>query len=253
MENNINLPDNSYHTEKVTYLRESGARTIAKSFLANVFAWMFAGLFLTGIVAYWFASDDSHLQFMVQQTPRGLSMTGLGYLAMFAPIGFVLLMGFGFQRLSATMMAFLFVVYSLINGISFGFILQFYTASSVASCFFSAAAMFGVMAVMGYTTKKDLTGMGSILIMFLIGIVVASLINFFLHSSSLSYAISFIGVLVFVGLTAYDVQKLKNMGLGLNMGDSNAQKLSIMGALTLYLDFINIFLFLLRLFGNRRN
>jgi FtsH-binding integral membrane protein len=253
MENNINLPDNSYHTEKVTYLRESGARTIAKSFLANVFAWMFAGLFLTGIVAYWFGSDISHTQFMVQQTPRGNAISPLGWLVVFAPLGFVFLMSLGFRRLSAPMMSFLFIVYSIVNGISLSFIFLEYTSGSIAACFFSAAAMFGVMAVMGYTTKKDLTGFGSILIMALIGLLVAMLINMFLHSSGLDYIISFIGVLVFVGLTAYDVQKLKNIGMGADMADATAQKMSIMGALTLYLDFINIFLFLLRLFGNRRN
>jgi FtsH-binding integral membrane protein len=253
MENNINLPNSSYHTEKVTYLRESGVRTVAKSFLANVFAWMFAGLFLTGIVAYYFGTHPDSLSFMVEQTPRGNAITGLGWLVVFAPVGFVLLMSFGFQRLSAPVLSFLFIAYSLINGLSLSFIFLAYTAGSIAGCFFSAAAMFGVMAVMGYTTKKDLTGMGSILIMALIGIFVAMLINMFLHSPGLEYVISFIGVLVFVGLTAYDVQKLKNIGMGLNMGDATAQKLSILGALNLYLDFINIFLFLLRLFGNRRN
>lgn len=253
MENNINLPNSSYHTEKVTYLRESGVRTVAKSFLANVFAWMFAGLFLTGIVAYYFGTHPETLSFMVEQTPRGSAITGLGWLVVFAPIGFVLLMSFGYQRLSAPVLSFLFIAYSLVNGLSLSFIFLAYTAGSIAGCFFSAAAMFGVMAVMGYTTKKDLTGMGSILIMAVIGIIVAMLINMFLHSSGLDYVISFIGVLVFVGLTAYDVQKLKNIGMGLNMGDATAQKLSILGALNLYLDFINIFLFLLRLFGNRRN
>lgn len=175
---------------------------------------------------------------------------------MFAPIGFVLLMSFGFQRLSAPALTALFLVYSAINGISFSFILLAYTAGSVIGCFASAAVMFGVMAVMGYTTDKDLTGFGRIMMMGLIGILVAMLINFFLKSGTMDYIISIIGVMVFTGLTAYDVQKLKRIGAGMEyegVGVANTKKVSILGALSLYLDFINIFLFLLRLFGNRRN
>ena len=127
-----------------------------------------------------------------------------------------------------------------------------YTASSVLTCFISAAVLFGVMAVAGYTTQQDLTKFGSLLMMFLIGVVIASLVNFFLKSSQLDYIISFVGVAVFVGLTAYDVQKLKRIGEGIEYGDASANKMVIMGALTLYLDFINLFLMLLRLFGRRK-
>jgi FtsH-binding integral membrane protein len=253
MENNYKLPENSYHTEKVTYLKESAAGTIAKSFMANVFLWMFGALLITGLVAFWFASDPTaHMSFMMTQTERGVSLSGLGYLVMFAPLGFVLLMSFGYQRLSASMMSLLFIVYAFINGISFSVILLVYTASSVFGCFLSAAAMFGVMAVMGYTTKKDLTAFGSILMMGLVGIIIAMVINMFLHSSQMEYIISFIGVLVFTGLTAYDVQKLKNIGANADMQDASTHKLAIMGALSLYLDFVNLFLMLLRMFGRRR-
>jgi len=163
-------------------------------------------------------------------------------------------MSFGYARLSAPVMLFLFLVYAAINGISFSFILLNYTSGTVLSCFLSASAMFGVMAVMGYTTKQDLTKFGRILFMALIGIVIASIINWFMQSSSMDYVISFIGVMVFTGLTAYDVQKLKRIGEGIEAEGAPAveiKKRAIMGALSLYLDFINLFLFLLRLFGRR--
>jgi len=175
---------------------------------------------------------------------------------MFAPLGFVLLMSFGYQRLSAPVLVLLFVIYSALNGITFSFILLTYTSGTVLACFLSAAAMFGLMAFMGYTTKQDLTKFGRILFMGLIGIIVASLINLFMGNSTLDYIISFIGVMIFTGLTAYDVQKLKNIGAGIQYADvpaSDVKKVSILGALYLYLDFINLFLFLLRLFGGRRN
>ena len=183
-------------------------------------------------------------------------LNALGYIVMFAPLGFVLLMSFGYSKLSAPVLVLLFVIYSALNGISFSFILLSYTSGTVLACFLSAAAMFGIMAFMGYTTKHDLTKFGRILIMGLIGIIVASLINLFMGSSSLDYLISFLGVMIFTGLTAYDVQKLKNIGAGIQYADvpaSDVKKVSILGALNLYLDFINLFLFLLRLFGGRRN
>ena len=161
-------------------------------------------------------------------------------------------MSFGFNRLSSTALSALFLVYSIIMGMSLSFIFMAYTTSSIYGVFFASAAMFGVMALVGYTTKTDLTKMGSLLFMALIGIVIAGLVNLFLHSSGLSYVISFIAVIVFTGLTAYDVQKLKNIGASTEYGTESTSKLSIMGALTLYLDFINLFLALLRLFGNRR-
>jgi uncharacterized protein len=253
MENNINLPENSYHTEKVTYLKQTATQTIAKSFMANVFLWMFAALAITGFTAYWFYDNQNLQSYII--TPSlsgGLTLSGLGYLVMFAPLGFVLLMSFGYQRLSAPLMSFLFLLYAFINGISFSLLLLVYAESSVYGCFFSASAMFGIMAVMGYTTKKDLTGFGSIMMMGLFGIIIASVINLFMHSSQMGYIISFIGILVFTGLTAYDVQKLKNIGAGVDMADASTRKIAIMGALNLYLDFINLFLMMLRFFGRRR-
>lgn len=253
MANNINLSKDQYHTEKVTYLNEFETRAISKSFMANVFMWMFGALLITSAVSYFFYANPHLLTFMFTQTPEGgLNMAPLGWLVMFAPLGFVLLMSFGYARLSAPMLSLLFILYAAINGLSFSFIFLAYTASSIFTCFLSASAMFGVMAVMGYTTKQDLTKFGSILTMALIGLVIAFLINMFLRSSQFDYFLSFVGVLVFTGLTAYDVQKLKNIGAGINVDDATVQKVAIMGALNLYLDFINLFLMLLRLFGRRR-
>jgi FtsH-binding integral membrane protein len=162
-------------------------------------------------------------------------------------------MSLGFQRMSSTVMLLLFLAYSIVMGMSLSFIFIAYTHGSIFQTFGIAALTFGVMAVMGYTTKTDLTKFGSILIMALVGIIIASLVNMFLHSSQMDYIISFIGVLIFTGLTAYDVQKLKRIGAGVEMGTDDTTKLAIFGALTLYLDFINLFLFLLRFFGNRKS
>ena len=227
-------------------------QTQVKNFMANVFAYMFLALGVSALFAYLFATNLELLQYLVRSDGRGLN--ALGYIVMFAPLGFVLLMSFGYARLSAPVLVLLFVIYSALNGISFSFILLSYTSGTVLACFLSAAAMFGLMAFLGYTTKQDLTKFGRILFMGLIGIIVASLINLFMGNSTLDYIISFIGVMIFTGLTAYDVQKLNNIGAGIQYADvpaSDVKKVSILGALNLYLDFINLFLFLLRLFGRR--
>ncbi|MDQ2863663.1 MAG: Bax inhibitor-1/YccA family protein [Bacteroidota bacterium] len=229
-----------------------GEKTNTRSFIANVFLLMFIALGVSALFAWQFSVNENLLSYLM--SPTGL--TGLGKITLFAPLGFVLLMSFGFRRLSAPVLMALFMAYAIINGITFSFILLAYTPGSVLGCFLSASAMFGVMAFMGYTTNQDLTKFGKILMMGVIGVLIAMVINFFLHSSGLDYLISIIGVMVFVGLTAYDVQKLKRIGEGIEFGDVSAadsKKVSILGALTLYLDFINIFLFLLRLFGDRRS
>lgn len=229
-----------------------GEKSISKSFISNVFMLMFLALGISALFAWQFNANQQWMAYLY--SPLG-GLTGLGKITMFSPLIFVLVMSFGFQRLSAPALMALFLAYAMVNGIAFSFILSAYTAGSVLGCFLSAAAMFGIMAVMGYTTDKDLTKMGRILIMGVIGILVAMAINFFLGSSQLDYIISVLGVLIFTGLTAYDVQKLKRIGEGIEYGDAAAaqtKKISILGALTLYLDFINIFLFLLKMAGNRR-
>jgi uncharacterized protein len=253
MDNQTNF--SNYKVES-TKINATGA--VSTNYIAGVFMWMFAALSISTIFALLFANNASLLSYLISTdalTGRA-HMSILGYATMFAPLGFVLLMSFGFQRLSASALIALFMLYAAINGISFSFILLAYTSSSVIGCFASAAVMFGVMAVMGYTTKQDLTSFGRILRMGLIGMLVAMLINFFMKSDAMGYLISIVGVAVFTGLTAYDVQKLKNIGAGVEYGEiseTDGKKYGILGALTLYLDFINLFLMLLRLFGNRRN
>lgn len=225
----------------------SKSRTNTNTFVANVFSLMFAALIISGISAVWFATES--MRSYIINYEGGL--TTLGWISMIAPIGLVLLIGFGFQKYSAKFLLGVFLIYSTLTGISLSTIFSVYTTASIASTFFISALTFGVMALTGYTTKTDLTKLGSLLYMGLIGIVIASIVNFFIGSSFMHYIISIIGVLVFTGLTAYDVQKIKNIGNQIQEGSESAQKLMIMGALTLYLDFINLFLMMLRLFGSR--
>lgn len=242
-------PDKNYSGISYT---PTGEQTRTRSFLANVFLLMFVALGISALFAWQFSINSYLLSYLIG--PTGL--TGLGMVTMFAPLGFVLIMSFGYSRLSATALMALFIAYAMITGISFSFILMAYTPGSVLGCFLSASAMFGIMAFMGYTTNQDLTKFGRILIMGVIGILIAMVINFFLHSSGLDYLISILGVMIFTGLTAYDVQKLKRIGEGMEydgVSAADTKKVSILGALNLYLDFINIFLFLLRLFGGRRS
>ena len=225
----------------------SKSRTNTNTFVANVFSLMFAALIISGISAVWFATES--MRSYIINFEGGL--TTLGWISMIAPIGLVLLIGFGFQKYSAKFLLGVFLIYSTLTGISLSTIFSVYTTASIASTFFISALTFGVMALTGYTTKTDLTKLGSLLYMGLIGIIIASVVNFFIGSSFMHYIISIIGVLVFTGLTAYDVQKIKNIGNQVQEGSESAQKLMIMGALTLYLDFINLFLMMLRLFGSR--
>lgn len=222
---------------------------VAKTFIAGVFGWMFLALGITAITSWLFASNP---ELMASLYNAQGGMTLLGWIVMLAPIGFVIWLSAGFNRMSASSMVLVFVAYSILMGMSLSFIFLAYTGASIATTFMITAGMFGVMALLGYTTKTDLTRFGSIMMMGLIGIIIASVVNMFLHSSGMDYIISFLGVLIFTGLSAYDVQKLKRIGAGMVEGAENTRKMTIMGALTLYLDFINLFLFLLRFFGNRR-
>jgi FtsH-binding integral membrane protein len=232
----MELTNRNSNISNITYT-PIGEQTRTRSFLANVFLLMFIALGVSALVAWQFSINQTLLSYMI--TPTGL--TGLGKITIFAPLGFVLLMSFGYQRLSASALMGLFMAYAIINGISFSFILRAFTPGSVLGCFLSASAMFGVMAFMGYTTNQDLTKFGRILMMGVIGVVIAMVINYFLHSSQLDYIISIIGVMVFTALTAYDVQKLKRIGEGLEYDGVSAADTKKMS-----------FLFLLRLFGDRR-
>ncbi|MSQ78630.1 MAG: Bax inhibitor-1/YccA family protein [Flavobacteriaceae bacterium] len=237
--------DNNIQFSQAGQQQQTGA--VSKTFLSSVFSWMATALGISGIIAYLFGTDASLLSYLVSDT----GMTGLGYFVLFAPIGLVIVMSWARERLSFTAMTGLFLVYAVMMGMSLSFIFIIYSMGSIASVFAISAGMFGVMAVLGYTTNTDLTKLGTLLMMALIGIIIASVVNAFMHSSQMSYIISFISVIVFTGLTAYDVQKLKNMGAQVEYGTESTAKLAILGALTLYLDFINLFLALLRMFGSR--
>ena len=235
--------------------RQVPVGAVSKKFMANVFAWMFLALGVSALFALLFSMNAGLRATMFEETVDGMHRTGLGTLIAFAPLAFVLVISFGFNRLSTGALTFIFLLFSAAMGMSLSMWLIIFEASSVIGCFASASAMFGVMAVMGYTTDKDLTSFGSILIMGLIGIVIAGMINLFLHSEMMYFVINIISVAIFTGLTAYDVQKLKRIGAGIEHQGGAAvdtRKVAVMGALSIYLDFINIFISLLNLFGKRR-
>lgn len=207
---------------------------------------MTVGLLLTAFIA-WYAANSS--AFMELLYTNRIFFFGL----VIAQLAVVFVLSGLVNRLSAGVMTTLFMLYSVLTGLTLSSIFIIYTASSIASTFVVTGGMFGVMSLWGYTTKRDLSGWGNMLFMALIGIILASLVNFWLKSEALMWAVTYIGVVVFVGLTAYDTQKLKNIGEQIDVRDSsNLRKYSILGALTLYLDFINLFLMLLRILGNRR-
>jgi len=220
--------------------RDEGLRT----YMLSVYNYMASGVLLTGLVALGFAASG-----MAEQV--FLSPGFLKYVIMFAPLGLVLWLSFGINRLSEGTAKALFWTYAVLMGLSLSTIFLAYTGASIASTFFASAAAFGALSLYGYTTKKDLSGLGTFLIMGLVGLIVASLINIFVQSSGLAFAISLIGVLLFAGLTAYDTQKIKNMYDYVGGTDFRGKSI-VMGALTLYLDFINLFLFLLRFMGSNR-
>lgn len=214
-----------------------------REYMLRVYNYMASGLALTGIIAYLVASSPTALQ-MIFGTP-------LSWLVMLAPFGFILVLSFGIQKMKASTAQTVFWAFSAIMGLSLASIFIMYTGTSIARVFFITAGTFAGMSLYGYTTKRDLTGVGQFMIMGLIGIIIAMVVNIFLQSSMLHFMISVIGVIVFVGLTAYDTQKIKLMYLESD-GSEVASKKAIMGAVTLYLDFINLFIMLLHLFGQRR-
>jgi hypothetical protein len=213
-----------------------------RAYMQRVYATMAGGFALTGIVAYAAAVSGFY---------QSIAGTPLIWIVMLAPLGFVLALSFGIQRMSAGTASLLFWVYAAAMGLSLGGIFLVYTGTSIARVFFITAATFGAMSLYGYTTNADLSRVGSFLLMGLIGIVIASLVNIFLESSALQVTISVIGVVIFVGLTAYDTQRIKELYLESDPGEV-ATKKAVLGALALYLDFINLFMMLLQLFGQRR-
>ena len=213
--------------------------------MRKVYVWMTLALVLTGITAYGVASSPS-LMMTIYQTPA--IMWGL----IIAELAIVIAISAAINRLSLTTATLLFVLYSVLNGATLSLIFAVYTMSSIANVFFITAGTFGVMAAYGYFTKRDLSSWGKLLLMALIGLIIATLVNIFLvKSSGFDLILSYAGVLIFVGLTAYDTQKIKQMLAMQTDMDEGAQKVALLGALSLYLDFINLFLYLLRIFGRR--
>jgi len=214
-----------------------------RQYMLKVYNFMSVGLVVTGLVAYFVAQSDDLL--------RAIYFSPLRWVVMLAPIGFALLFGFRIQQMRASTAQMLYWAFAAVMGLSLSFIFIVYTNASVARVFFISAGTFAGMSLYGYTTKRDLSGVGSFMMMGLIGVILASLVNLFLHSTALLFTISVIGVIVFVGLTAYDTQRIKEMysaGDGAEVGTKKA----ILGAFQLYLDFINLFVMLLQLMGSRR-
>ncbi|MDH3579826.1 MAG: Bax inhibitor-1/YccA family protein [Hyphomicrobiales bacterium] len=247
--------DRNYQAQAHTGAR-AGAQAIdegLRAYMLRVYNYMAAGIAITGVVAYLtfslsFVETGAGLQ--LTQTGAALFNSPLKWVVMLAPLGMVFYLSARVARMSFGAAQIAFWVFATLMGVSLGSIFAVYTGQSISQVFFITAASFGALSLYGYTTKKDLSGWGSFLFMGLIGIIIAAIVNIFLASSALQFAISVIGVLVFAGLTAYDTQRIKEMYF---VGDGAAVmgKKAIMGALSLYLDFINMFLMLLSLFGNR--
>jgi FtsH-binding integral membrane protein len=248
----FNFNQNNQNFDNTFVNQNTGDIAVPRTFIANVFSWMAVALGITAFFAYYFSTNQAFISSLITQTEKGVGMSGLGWVVMLAPLAFVLIMSFGFNKLSAGVLTLLFVAFSFIMGMSLSFIFIVYTGASIFLTFAVTAGTFGVMAIAGYTTNIDLSKFGSIMFMGLIGIIIASLVNMFMKNQMMDWIISIAGVLVFTGLTAWDVQKLKRIGASIESGTEPAKKLVIMGALTLYLDFINLFLFLLRFLGNRK-
>lgn len=235
--------------EKLNRMIEEKEGMVSLAFPAlmrKVYVWMALALVITGFTAFGIASNPGIAYTIVTNQ---VLFWGL----IIAEFGLVIAISGAINKLSAATATLLFVLYSIINGATLSVIFMAYTLTSIASVFFITAGLFGVMAFIGYTTKTDLTSIGKVLFMALIGIVLATIVNLFIGSSMLNIIVSYIGVVVFTGLTAYDSQKIKNMLYEADDMDEGMQKIALLGSLTLYLDFINLFLMLLRIFGNNRD
>ena len=252
----INPPGYGYAPAADAAAIDAGLRT----YMLRVYNWMASGLLLTGIVAWFISNSDtvSKMFWTVGRTTSGyvaVQPTLLGWAAVLSPLVFVMVLSFGINRLSKTAAQGVFWAFCAAMGASMSNIFLLYVGTSIASTFFITAGTFAAMSLIGYTTKRDLTAMGSFLMMGLIGIILASVVNIFLQSSGLAFAVSILGVLIFVGLIAYDTQRIKNDYIShvYAEGSDEAGKRSVMDALALYLNFINLFMLLLRLTGQRNS
>jgi len=214
-------------------------------FMVRVYNWMTAGLAVTGVLAFYVSNSETMMN-IIHGNPF------VPIVLIVAQLGLVVYLSGWIQKMSASQATGIFMLYAGLTGLTFSFIFIAYTTASITSAFMVTAGTFAAMSFYGYTTKKDLTSWGSFLFMGLIGIIIASLVNMFLQSEAMHWIITYAGVLIFVGLTAYDTQKIKSMNILGNEGTDEDTKEAIIGALTLYLDFINLFLMLLRIMGDRR-
>ncbi len=232
-------------TNSISYTNELDIAGEQQRFITKVYGWMSFALIITGLTAMWTANSPQllNLIFSNQIVFYGLLILELVLVGSLSKL---------VSKISAQLATLLFVFYAFINGLTLSAIFVVFTQESLASTFYITAGTFGVMSLYGYFTKSDLTKMGQLFFMGLIGIIIASLVNLFLHSEMLYWITTYVGVLIFVGLTAYDTQKIKKMNIIGNEGTEEDKKEAIMGALTLYLDFINLFLFLLRILGRRK-
>jgi hypothetical protein len=235
---------NDFELKNLTVDQQLSMSSAFPVLIRKVYVWMTLALVITGFTAYGVATSPGVLQAIY-----GNQLLFWGMII--AEFALVIGVSAAINRISLTMATLMFILYSVINGALLSYIFLVYTASSVATVFFITAGTFGTMALVGYTTKTDLTSMGKILFMALIGLIIATIVNVFIKSSGMTLILSYIGVLIFVGLTAYDSQKIKQMLMQAPDAGESAQKLALLGALTLYLDFINLFLYLLRIFGKR--
>ncbi|MHA4894301.1 Bax inhibitor-1/YccA family protein [Pedobacter sp. PWIIR3] len=230
-------------------------KTVAKKFFANVFLWMFVALTVSTVVAFYVSANKEILfNFFSRETGKP---NILGWALMLSPLAISLIMNMGLSKLSYGAIVGLFLLFASVLGISLSSVLLVYTSASIISCFAGAAGIFGIMAFLGYTTEVDLSKFGPILMVGVVGLIIASIANIFIQSESFDLIMSYVGIAIFTALVAYHVQMLKRIGAGLeengaHMQDADTKKLAIIGAMSLYVSFINIFLFLLRIFGGRR-
>ena len=223
---------------------EIGSDSLAKNFMSNVFSWMAVGLVVTACVSWYGFDSELYKALMLQ---GGI----MPWVIMLSPFAFLIAMNVGLNKFSSSILVMLFVAFSATMGVSLSSVFLMYEMGSIAQVFGITAGTFTIMAVVGYTTSMDLTKFGSLLFMGVIGIILASVVNMFMQSDSMDFIISIGGVLIFTGLIAYDTQRIKRIGAGVEYGSESATKLALLAATSLYLDFINLFLFLLRLIGRR--
>lgn len=237
--------ENSMYSRSYSYGNSINVATAFPALMRKVYVWMTLALVVTALSAYYVATTPAALYAI-------FSSKFMFFGLLIAEIVVVMAMTALINRMSFMVAALMMAAYSVLNGVTMSFIFVVYEMASIATTFFVTAGTFAAMAIVGYTTKKDLTKMGGILLMALIGLIIASVVNWFLQSETMSYVVSGIGVMVFTGLTAYDSQKIKEMLMQCDTVNDGTQKLALLGSLTLYLDFVNLFLYLLRFMGNRK-